>query len=180
MKKTLWLMLLSSVLLSGCGYNITEADISNYLQHHVDYKKTYRLGSLLEVDTDLSQLKVKIDPNNQQRVQLNGLLQLHISSFIKNFDFTSHGTFKAKPVYNKEEGAIYLEDMSIQLSDVKPDKYSSIASKFLPKLEQSMRVYLQSHPVYQLDTNKSKQKMIKYFADRIEVQPGYLHLVYKL
>lgn len=182
MKKLHLLMILvTTLMLSACSYNyqITEAQVAHYLKEHINYKKTYHLGSLAAINTDLNQLSVQIGRDNKQQIQLSGLINLHLSSFIKNIDFNCHGNFSAKPIYKKAEGAIYLTDIRVKLDDVKPSKYNMIVSEFLPKLEDSLKIYLQSHPIYKLNDNKTKQALIKRFAEKINIKDGYIDIIFK-
>ncbi|CAG8998208.1 MAG: putative lipoprotein YceB [Candidatus Celerinatantimonas neptuna] len=182
MKKLhLLLILLTTFMLSACSYNyqITEAQVTHYLKEHVNYQKTYRLGSLAAINTDLNQLTVHIGRNNQQQIQLSGLINLRLSSFIKNINFNCHGNFSAKPIYSQTEGAIYLTDIQVKLNNINPSKYSTIVSEFLPKLEKSLKTYLQSHPIYKLNDKKTKQALIKRFAEKIDVKDGYIDIIFK-
>lgn len=182
LKKTLLLLLitLTCTVVSGCGYKLSEADISQYLQKHIDYKKSYKIGALAEVDSNLSQLHVQIGRDNTQQIVLTGQIQLHITSIIKDFEVTSQGTFSSKPVYNKKEGAIYLTNLHIALKDIQPTKLAPVVERFLPKIQKSLAIYLKQKPIYKLDPNKTKQWLVKRFADDIEITPGQIHLNFSL
>ncbi|MFM2483390.1 DUF1439 domain-containing protein [Celerinatantimonas sp. YJH-8] len=181
MKKILFLFMLVLPWLSACSmhYTISEQDVTDYLKEHTDYQKTYQLGSLAEVKTDLSQLKVAIGRDDQQRIQLTGTIDLHLKSFIKDMDLTAKGSFAAKPIYNAQEGAVYLTDLDINLDDIQPDQYAMIVNQFLPKLKLSLQAYLQTTPIYQLDKNKTKEAFIKRFAKDVQVHPGSIQLLFK-
>ncbi|CAG9297364.1 DUF1439 domain-containing protein [Celerinatantimonas diazotrophica] len=182
MKKTLLLLLitLTCTVVSGCGYQLSEADISHYLQKHNDYKQSYNIGALAEVDSKLSQLHVQIGRNKTQQVVLTGQIQIRINSIIKDFEVTSQGIFSSKPVYNKKEGAIYLTNLHIELKDIQPAKLSPIVKRFLPKIQKSLAIYLKNKPIYKLNPDKTKQWLVKRFADDIEITPGQIHLNFSL
>lgn len=178
MKKILllWIMILPWLSACSLNYSLSEQDLANYLKENIDYQKSYQFGSLADIQSNLNQLQVKIGRDEHQRVQLSGIVQLNIKSFIKDLDITTHATFAAKPIYNVDEGAIYLTDPDIRFDAITPDKYQSIVRQFLPQVKASLAAYLTTTPVYQLDPDKTKEALIKRFAKGIEVTPGKLEL----
>ena len=82
---------------------------------------------------------------------------------------------KAQPVFNKEEGAIYLRDMQIVDVQVQPEKMQSVMKTLTPYLDQSLKSYFNQKPAYILSADRSKaESLAKKFAKGIEVKPGEL------
>jgi hypothetical protein len=80
---------------------------------------------------------------------------------------------KALPVFNKEKGAIYLQEMEVVDAEVTPDKMKSVLQTLMPYLNQSLRNYFNQQPAYVLSEDKSKgEALAKKYAKGIEVKPG--------
>ncbi len=52
---------------------------------------------------------------------------------------------KALPVFNKEQGAIYLQQMEIADAVVSPDKMKPVLQTLMPYLNQSLQNYFNRH-----------------------------------
>lgn len=55
---------------------------------------------------------------------------------------------KALPVFNKEKGAIYLQEMEVVDATVTPEKMQSVLQTLMPYLNQSLRNYFNQQPAY--------------------------------
>ena len=80
---------------------------------------------------------------------------------------------KALPVFNKEKGAIYLQEMEVVDAVVTPDKMKPVLQTLMPYLNQSLSSYFNQQPAYVLSEDKSKgEALAKKYAKGIEVKPG--------
>lgn len=79
---------------------------------------------------------------------------------------------KALPVFDKEKGAIYLQEMEVVDATVTPEKMQSVLQTLLPYLNQSLRSYFNQRPAYVLREDSSKgEALAKKLAKGIEVKP---------
>ena len=85
-----------------------------------------------------------------------------------------HVTQKNVPlVFNKEKGAIFLQEMEVVDAQVSPDKMAPVLQTLMPYLNQSLRNYFNQQPAYVLSEDKSKgEALAKKYAKGIEVKPG--------
>ena len=80
---------------------------------------------------------------------------------------------KALPVFNKDQGAIYLQQMEITDAVVSPDKMKPVLQTLMPYLNQSLQNYFNHQPAYILREDNSKgEALAKKYAKGIEVKPG--------
>lgn len=78
---------------------------------------------------------------------------------------------KALPVFDKEKGAIYLQEMEVVDATVTPEKMQSVLQTLLPYLNQSLRSYFNQRPAYVLREDSSKgEALAKKLAKGIEVK----------
>lgn len=63
---------------------------------------------------------------------------------------------KALPVFNKDKGAIFLQEMEIVDAVVTPDKMKPVLQTLMPYLNQSLQNYFNQQPAYVLSEDKSK------------------------
>ena len=80
---------------------------------------------------------------------------------------------KALPVFNKEQGAIYLQEMEVVDAQVEPQKMQTVLQTMIPYLNQSLRSYFNQQPAYILSEDHSTgESLAKKYAKGIEVKPG--------
>ncbi|MBW7983341.1 lipoprotein [Enterobacillus tribolii] len=167
------------LLLSACNkltqFSVSEQEVNQYLQKHNNFQKQIGIPGLVDADITVSQLSSQIGRAEPNKVTLTGNAKVNISSILgpQNSDMTL--TLKAQPVYNRDEGAIYLKDMELIDYKVTPEKMSTVMKAIAPYLDQSLKSFFDQQPVYTLDPNKNeKEALAKKLAKGLEVKPGEL------
>lgn len=106
-------------------------------------------------------------------MSLSGTANLDLNSLFGNQKATIDLKLKALPVFNKEQGAIYLREMEVVDAKVKPEKLTSVVQTLIPYLNQSLRSYFNQQPAYVLREDASTgEALAKKYAKGIEVKPG--------
>jgi hypothetical protein len=166
-------------LLAGCNhltqYTLSEQEVNNYLQKHNNFQKQLGVPGLVDAHITLTNLSSQIGRSEPGKVTLSGDADIDVSSLFgaQKADLTL--TLKATPVYNKDEGAIYLKDMEVVDYTVKPEKMDSIVKGLMPYLNQSLKSYFDQKPAYVLNGEHSEgEAMAKKLAKGLEVKPGQL------
>ncbi|ACS85970.1 lipoprotein [Musicola paradisiaca] len=173
------LALLGSLLLSGCGpltqYSLSEQEINQYLQQHNDYQKQLGVPGVIDANIVLTELNSQIGRTEPGKVTLSGNAKVNIASLLGNQTADMKLTLKAQPVFNKEQGAIYLKDLELVNYQVEPEKLQSLLQTLTPYLNQSLKNYFDQKPAYVLNPEHSnKEALAKKLAKGIEVKPGQL------
>ncbi len=111
----------------------------------------------------------------------NQLTQYTISEQEVNQALQKHNNYEkdigvsGQPVYEPQQGAIYLRDLEIVDTQVAPEKMASIMKTLTPYLNQSLKSYFDQNPAYVLSADRSKgESLAKKFAKGLEVKPGEL------
>lgn len=167
------------LLLSACNkltqYSVSEQEVNQYLQKHNNFQKQIGISGLVDADITVSQLSSQIGRTEPNKVTLTGNAKVNISSILgpQSSDITL--TLKAQPVYNRDEGAIYLKDMELVDYKVAPEKMATVMKAVMPYLDQSLKTFFDQRAVYTLDPNKNeKEALAKKLAKGLEVKPGVL------
>ncbi|WP_105223445.1 lipoprotein [Escherichia fergusonii] len=178
MKKILFAAaLLVSGLLVGCDqltqYTITEQEINQSLQKRNNFSKDIGLPGVADAHIVLKNLASQIGREEPNKVTLTGDADLDMNSLFGSQKATMKLKLKALPVFDKDKGAIYLQEMEIVDASVTPEKMQAILQTLTPYLNQALRNYFNSHPAYVLREDSSKgETLAKKLAKGIEVKPG--------
>lgn len=179
MKKVIYLagIVAAGLVLSACNkltqYTITEQDMNQYLQKYNNFQKQIGISGLVNADITVDQLSSQIGRTDPNKITLTGHANVNISSILGPQTSDMQITLQAQPIYNAEQGAIFLRDMELTDYTVKPEKMSGVMKAVVPYLNQSLKTYFNEKAVYTLDPNKSeKEALAKKLAKGIEIKPG--------
>ncbi|MEZ2695921.1 lipoprotein [Hafnia alvei] len=179
MKKVIYIagIVAAGLVLAACNkltqYTITEQDMNQYLQKYNNFQKQIGISGLVDADITVDQLNSQIGRTDPNKVTLTGHAKVNISSILGPQTSDLQITLQAQPVYNSEQGAIFLRDMELTDYTVKPEKMSGVMKAVVPYLNQSLKTCFNEKAVYTLDPNKSeKEALAKKLAKGIEVKPG--------
>ncbi|QOL14505.1 lipoprotein [Dickeya dianthicola] len=173
------LALAGTWLISGCNplaqYSLSEQEINQYLQQHNDYQKQLGVPGVVDAHITLTELSSQIGRAEPGKVTLSGTAKVDINSLLGKQQADMKLTLKAQPVFNKDEGAIYLKDMELVDYSVQPEKLQPVLQTLTPYLNQSLKSYFDQKPAYVLNPERSnKEALAKKLAKGIEVKPGQL------
>lgn len=178
MKKMLMVAtLMVSGLLAGCNqltqYTVSEQEINQALQKRNNFSKDIGLPGVADAHIVLTNLSSAIGREEPNKITLNGVANLDMTSLFGNQKATIDLKLKALPVFNKEKGAIFLQEMEVVDATVKPEKMQSVVQTMMPYLNQSLRSYFNKQPAYVLREDASEgEALAKKYAKGIEVKPG--------
>ena len=171
--------LIVSGLLVGCNqltqYTVSEQEINQALEKHNNFSKDIGVPGLADAHIILSNLASQIGREEPNKVTLSGDTSLDMTSLFGNQKADIKLKLKALPVFNKEKGAIFLQEMEIVDAVVTPEKMKPVLQTLMPYLNQSLRNYFNQQPAYVLSEDKSKgEALAKKYAKGIEVKPGQI------
>ncbi|AUJ82102.1 hypothetical protein CWI88_14040 [Enterobacter cancerogenus] len=169
--------LIVSGLLVGCNqltqYTVSEQEINQALEKHNNFSKDIGVPGLADAHIVLSNLVSQIGREEPNKVTLSGDANLDMTSLFGNQKANIKLKLKALPVFNKEKGAIFLQEMEVVDAVVSPDKMKPVLQTLMPYLNQSLRNYFNQQPAYVLSEDKNKgESLAKKYAKGIEVKPG--------
>ncbi|MCD4559173.1 lipoprotein [Lelliottia nimipressuralis] len=169
--------LVISGLLVGCNqltqYSVSEQEINQALEKHNNFSKDIGVPGVADAHIILNQLVSQIGREEPNKVTLSGDAKLDMNSLFGSQKANIKLKLKALPVFNKEKGAIYLQEMEIVDAEVTPEKMKPVLQTLMPYLNQSLRNYFNQQPAYVLSEDRSKgEALAKKYAKGIEVKPG--------
>ena len=169
--------LVVSGLLVGCNqltqYTVSEQEINQALEKHNNFSKDIGVPGLADAHIVLTNLTSQIGREEPNKVTLAGDAALDMTSLFGNQKANIKLKLKALPVFNKEKGAIFLQEMEVVDAQVSPDKMAPVLQTLMPYLNQSLRNYFNQQPAYVLSEDNSKgEALAKKYAKGIEVKPG--------
>lgn len=152
--------LIVSGLLVGCNqltqYTVSEQEINQALAKHNNFSKDIGLPGVAEAHIILNNLASQIGREEPNKVTLTGDANLDMNSLFGSQKATMKLKLKALPVFNKEKGAIYLQEMEVVDATVTPEKMQSVLQTLMPYLNQSLRNYFNQQPAYILKEDSSQ------------------------
>ncbi|MGJ0478555.1 lipoprotein [Pantoea agglomerans] len=171
--------LLIALLVSGCNqltqYTISEQEVNQALQKHNNYEKDIGVSGLVNAHIVLNNLTSQIGREEPGKVTLSGNAKINVTSLFGPQQADMQLKMRAQPVYDQQQGAIYLRDLEIVDAQVAPKKMASIMKTLTPYLNQSLKSYFDQTPAYVLSADRSKgESLAKKFAKGLEVKPGEL------
>ncbi|HDR2739346.1 TPA: lipoprotein [Enterobacter bugandensis] len=166
-----------SSLLVGCNqltqYTVSEQEINQALEKHNNFSKDIGVPGLADAHIVLTNLTSQIGREEPNKVTLAGDAALDMTSLFGNQKANIKLKLKALPVFNKEKGAIFLQEMEVVDAQVSPDKMAPVLQTLMPYLNQSLRNYFNQQPAYVLSEDNSQgEALAKKYAKGIEVKPG--------
>lgn len=166
-----------SGLLVGCNqltqYTVSEQEINQALEKHNNFSKDIGVPGVADAHIVLTHLVSQIGREEPNKVTLSGDAALDMNSLFGSQKANIKLKLKALPVFNKEKGAIYLQEMEIVDAVVTPEKMKPVLQTLMPYLNESLRSYFTRQPAYILSEDKSKgEALAKKYAKGIEVKPG--------
>ncbi|QIK13437.1 lipoprotein [Leclercia sp. 29361] len=169
--------LIFSGLLVGCNqltqYTVSEQEINQALQKRNNFAKDIGVPGVADAHIVLTNLASQIGREEPNKVMLSGDASLDMNSLFGSQKANIKLKLKALPVFNKDQGAIYLQQMQITDAVVSPDKMKPVLQTLMPYLNQSLQNYFNQQPAYILREDNSKgEALAKKYAKGIEVKPG--------
>lgn len=169
--------LIVSGLLVGCNqltqYIVSEQEINQALQKRNNFAKDIGVPGVADAHIVLTNLASQIGREEPNKVMLSGDASLDMNSLFGSQKANIKLKLKALPVFNKDQGAIYLQQMEITDAVVSPDKMKPVLQTLMPYLNQSLQNYFNQQPAYILREDNSKgEALAKKYAKGIEVKPG--------
>lgn len=147
---------LSALLLSACAtvsqYNVSESEIEKSLYTLLE-KEAPRLTQGL-IETQIDQLDLQIGPDNRDIVKLNLKGETAINALIARFPAQLDLVIEGRPVYDRQQNAIFLRDLTLLQSKVDAFGYKGDMTAASAGMMQIIRSVLENQPVYRLDDTK--------------------------
>lgn len=156
-------VLFSAFTLGGCvSYNITENDMTQYLQDNVSLEQSVGVQNVMYAQVSVEDLRVKIGREEAERVSVfantNALIQILNSP---NMGLDLDIEFSAVPEYNQETGEVFLKSLRLEKLEEHSQGLTPEVKTLLKPAVAMIGQALSQHPVYKLDGAKVQEALIK-------------------
>lgn len=157
--------------------DITEQDLTQYVNQKAKYQQQYGLPGLFDVDLNIDSMQVRIGRQkaNMAQVLSNGRFTLTLPGQ-PAVDGTISANFEAKPRYRLQNGAIYFDNFTLTSYQIKPTSVQEQFAPFVGYLVKGLQSRLEQEPAYVLNTKDNDQRWLKQHVTRFELLPGKLRL----
>ncbi|PSW20217.1 DUF1439 domain-containing protein [Photobacterium sanctipauli] len=154
---------LISVLLSSCAsYSVTEAEVQEYLDDKVSFERTVGIKGIAHANVKFDDVKVGIGRVASDRVNLEAksLAKISLSGQAPQ-EVAINVNFSAIPYYDKDEGAIFLNELEVEDIDFSPNSLNLPSKQLLSPIIEMVGQYILTRPVYRLSDEDYKQSLLK-------------------
>lgn len=174
LKLSLCFLLILNVGCTELGqYAVTDTVVNSYLSHFANKPQTFTLSDLGSANVAFDQLNAVIGENGSDKVAVSGKAKVGISSFLGNLSTDMVLKLDARPVYDKEKGAIFLRELSVSDYALGDKANNAQSALIMPYLNKILQFYFDSQPIYTLDANKSTlEAMVLKVGGNMAVQQG--------
>lgn len=160
--KILYALCVSFLLSSCASYSVTEQEVQDYLDDRSGFERTVGIKGLAHANIKFENVKVGIGRVANDRVNLDADSQALISiQGQSSQQLQIKVSFSAVPYYDKEEGAIFLNDLNVEDIDIQPNELNLPSKQLLSPIIEMVGQYLLTRPVYRLSDEDFKQSMLK-------------------
>lgn len=157
--------------------DITEQELTTYVNQKSKYQQQYGIPGLFDVDVKLDHMNVTLGRQNPGMADVQGKGQFVLSLPNKPpVDGTIRANFEAKPHYDQKNGAIYLQSFKLTQYEIQPDSVQQEFAPLVGYLVQGLQSRLAQQPAYVLDKNDKDQRWLKEHITRFQILPGKLRL----
>lgn len=177
MKSILFFLIFSvSAALSAQTLTLTEQQINQHLTTQLGRDFPINLGSWLKAGVRLADIQVALGRQEADKARVSGRAVVILEQGGVRRDWDISGDFSARPRFNSEEGALYLDEFELLGYRLNNQDASGQANFIMPLLLQSLAEYLAQNPVYRLDEQDPLQRQLKNSVLGLSISPGQLTL----
>lgn len=168
---------LFSFSVQAARFSVSEAQLNHYLETKFSKKAaTERVGfpPLFELTYYLDSLKAEVGRTPEKKLAVasvvSGVLNLKGKTHQAKFDLK----LDARPYFNSEQGALFLQDVHLKQWQIEPQKYQRELAQFMLFIQENLNRLLATMPVYTLNEEETKEALFKKFGKAILVEEGEL------
>ncbi|WP_371998378.1 MULTISPECIES: DUF1439 domain-containing protein [unclassified Shewanella] len=160
------------LLLTGCAsqYSITESEVEDYLNNEMHYEVSQG-NQIFGLQLKLNDMEVELG-HKPNTISVTALTEMGVKNPFKSISADMEITFEAEPWYDVESKSIFLKKLDLVSVKSEPADIEQMLKPITPQLMIFLRTFLESQPVYVLDTNDSNQALMASMTKAIEVQKG--------
>ncbi|WP_299798642.1 DUF1439 domain-containing protein [uncultured Shewanella sp.] len=178
MKMLRYIAPLLMLLLTGCvsQYSITESELEGYLSDEIHFE-VKEGNQLFGIEMRINDIDVTLGHKpDTMSVSANSVIKVRNPLLPLSADMRT--TFEAEPWYDSQSHSVFLRQLRLTNIESNPKDIEKAVKQVAPQMMSFLTHFLETQPVYVLDTSQSNQALIAEMTKRIEVKPGKLKLIF--
>lgn len=177
MKTILFLMVFSiSALANAQTLTLTEQQLNTELNKQLGKEFPLGIGQWLSAAVKMQEVNVELGRQSPDKARILGQALISFNQGQQQYHWDITGDFSARPRYDNQQGALFLDDFELINYSLNQDDSSPQARFMLPMLLQALTGYLSQYPVYTLDETDPLQRQLKNQAVSLGITPGKISL----
>ncbi|WP_299809310.1 DUF1439 domain-containing protein [uncultured Shewanella sp.] len=167
------------LLLTGCvsQYSITEKELETYLNDEMHFE-VKQGNKIFGVDLRVNDIEVTLG-EKPDTMAVSAVTIVKVRNPLMPINANLITEFEAEPWYDATNNSVHLRNLQLVKVESKPQDIEKAIGSIAPQLMGFLTQFLETQPVYVLDTKESNQALIADMTKRIEVKPGKLVLVFE-
>lgn len=170
------------LLLAGCAqlnqmsvFSVNDKDVENLLAGQLSNLTRQVEVAGVPAKMSVDKMNVSIGPDNSDKVRLDTSASAALSLFGLTYPANMKLVIEGAPYYDAKQHAVYVRSVKLLDSSVEASGYRGNLSAVSNELLQVVNQFLQTNPVYKLDLNDPKQKMLSQVPLNMSVQQGRIN-----
>ncbi|GIU18878.1 MULTISPECIES: DUF1439 domain-containing protein [unclassified Shewanella] len=167
------------LLLTGCvsQYSITETELETYLNDEMHFE-VKQGNKIFGVDLRVNDIEVTLG-EKPDTMAVSAVTIVKVRNPLMPINANLVTEFEAEPWYDATNNSVHLRNLQLVKVESKPQDIEKAIGSIAPQLMGFLTQFLETQPVYVLDTKESNQALIADMTKRIEVKPGKLVLIFE-
>ncbi|ABV85552.1 DUF1439 domain-containing protein [Shewanella pealeana] len=167
------------LLLTGCvsQYSITEKELETYLNDEMHFE-VKQGNKIFGVELHVNDIKVTLG-EKPDTMAVSAVTIVNVRNPLMPINANLVTEFEAEPWYDATDNSVHLRNLQLVKVESKPQDIEKAIGSIAPELMRFLTQFLETQPVYVLDTKESNQALIADITKRIEVKPGKLVLIFE-
>lgn len=159
------------------SYALTDTELESNLQSKLSSLSRQTDIAGIPVNLSIDNVGIQIGPEGREVVKLASIATAGVNVFGFEYPASVRLELEAQPVYDHQQKAIYLRQVTLLDSSVEAGGYKGNLAPVSEQFNQLLNEYLLRNPVYKLDTSNKLINVLSQLPLELVVEPGALRIV---
>ena len=173
--------LLTVVLASGCAsfgsYTISEGDLERYMKRQVDAFDQSQLAAGSPLSVGLRDVDIELGPDDRDVAVLDVSGEVALTAMMMKLPVDVSLKLEGAPVYSSKDRAVYIRRLRLLDSRIDSPYFQGDLKPVTATMMRMLGQMLETMPVYRLDENDFRQRLLGSVPMDIKVGRGKLIFV---
>lgn len=179
-----FLLIALILFVSGCSqqhslaiYHVSEAQLEQLIKQQLPTLTRQAQVAGIPFKLQIEQMQISIGPDNTDVVRIQTVAAASINLFGLTYPATLSLAVEGAPFYEATEQAVYVRSVKLLDSSIEAAGYRGNLAPLSQELLMLVNQFLNSQPVYRLDNNNPKIRLLTVLPLNMQVQQGRLAFI---